>query len=121
MAVSVRMNPLLEKELALAAQRRGITKSQFVIEAVQRSLGHADPHRLLLQVEQEMASYRAGTKVASRPRSRVANDGGPSHSERLREALAAKHEAELRDWQALHGGTKAGAEKRPTPTRKARV
>ncbi|MGD9550944.1 MAG: toxin-antitoxin system HicB family antitoxin [Burkholderiaceae bacterium] len=35
MAVSVRMDPLLEKELALAAKRQGITKSQFIIEAVE--------------------------------------------------------------------------------------
>ena len=30
MVMSVRMDPLLEKELELAAQRQGITKSQFV-------------------------------------------------------------------------------------------
>ena len=31
MAVSVRMDPLLEKQLELAAQRKGVTKSQFII------------------------------------------------------------------------------------------
>ena len=39
MAVSVRMSPLLEKELELAAQRQGVTKSQFIIDAVERALG----------------------------------------------------------------------------------
>ena len=34
MAVSVRMDPLLEKELELAARRQGITKSQFIVDAV---------------------------------------------------------------------------------------
>ena len=39
MAVSVRMDPLLEKELELAASRQGVTKSQFIIDAVERALG----------------------------------------------------------------------------------
>ena len=99
MAVSVRMDPLLEKELALAAKSRGISKSQFIIEAVQRSLGQADPHRLLLQVEQEMAPYRVkGAKSASKS-APVVEGAATSHSERLRVILRAKHEAELSDWQ----------------------
>ena len=55
MAVSVRMNPLLEKELELAAKRRGITKSQFIIEAVERSLGRKDPYALMLALQVEEA------------------------------------------------------------------
>ena len=43
MAVSVRMNPELEKELELAAQSKGITKSQFIIDAVEHALGRKDP------------------------------------------------------------------------------
>ena len=46
MAVSVRMESLLERELELAAQRRGISKSQFIIEAVESALGHKDPGQL---------------------------------------------------------------------------
>ncbi len=53
MAVSVRMNPLLEKELELAAKRRGITKSQFIIDAVERSLGRKNPHELMLALQAE--------------------------------------------------------------------
>ena len=56
MAVSVRMNPLLEKELELAAKRRGITKSQFIIDAVERSLGRKNPHGLLLALQAEEKS-----------------------------------------------------------------
>ena len=37
MAVSVRMENFLERELELAAQRRGISKSQFIIDAVERA------------------------------------------------------------------------------------
>jgi predicted DNA-binding protein len=55
MAVSVRMNPLLEKELELAAKRRGITKSQFIIEAVERSLGRKDPYQLMVALQAEEA------------------------------------------------------------------
>ena len=47
MAVSVRMDPLLERELELAAKRLGKTKSQFIIEAVERSLGRKDPYQLM--------------------------------------------------------------------------
>jgi len=53
MAVSVRMDPLLEKELELAAKRKGVTKSQFIIEAVERALGRKDPYALLLQLKAE--------------------------------------------------------------------
>ena len=61
MAVSVRMDPLLEKEMAQAAKRRGITKSQFIVEAVERALGRHNPSEMYLKVMQEMASYQIGT------------------------------------------------------------
>ena len=53
MAVSVRMNPLLEKELEQAAQRKGITKSQFIIDAVERALGRKNPYELMVQLKAE--------------------------------------------------------------------
>ena len=53
MAVSVRMDPLMEKELELAAKRKGVTKSQFIIDAVERALGRKDPYQLLLQAKAE--------------------------------------------------------------------
>ena len=63
MAVSVRMDPLMEKELELAAKRQGITKSQFIIEAVERALGHKDPAALYRKVMEESARYRVGEEV----------------------------------------------------------
>jgi predicted DNA-binding protein len=56
MAVSVRLDPLMEKELELSAKRQGITKSQFIIAALERALGRKDPYKLLLQVKAEAAS-----------------------------------------------------------------
>ena len=49
MAVSVRMNPLLEKELELAASRLGVTK---------------DPAQLYHQVMEEAARYQVGEGAA---------------------------------------------------------
>ena len=49
MAVSVRMEPLLERELEQAARRQGVTKSQFIIAAVERALGRKDVHRNRIQ------------------------------------------------------------------------
>lgn len=62
MVMSVRMDPLLERELELAAQRKGVTKSQFVIEAVERALGRKNPYELMLklQAEEAVAPYQVG-------------------------------------------------------------
>ncbi len=60
MAVSVRMNALLEKELELAAKRKSITKSQFILDAVRKSLGEQDPYALLLKIEAEEQASRQG-------------------------------------------------------------
>ena len=68
MAVSVRMDPLLEGELEQAAQRQGVTKSQFIIAAVERALGRKNPYELMLALKAEEAGkpYRAGKRAASR-------------------------------------------------------
>lgn len=65
MVMSVRMDPLLERELELAAQRQGITKSQFVIDAVERALGRKNPYELMLalQAEEPKAGFRAPKKA----------------------------------------------------------
>ncbi|WP_300654484.1 CopG family transcriptional regulator [Hydrogenophaga sp.] len=65
MAVSVRMDPLLEKELELAARRQGVTKSQFIVEAVERALGRKNPYDLLvaLKAEESQAEYKAVAKA----------------------------------------------------------
>ena len=61
MAVSVRMDPLLEKQLEQAAKRRGVTKSQFIIDAVERSLGRKNPFELMtaLKAEESRPEYQA--------------------------------------------------------------
>jgi RHH-type rel operon transcriptional repressor/antitoxin RelB len=58
MALSVRMNPLLEKQIEMAAKRQGITKSQFVINAVERALGRKNPYELMLKlIAEEEATF----------------------------------------------------------------
>ena len=61
MALSVRMDPLLEKELEEAALRRGVTKSQFVIEAVERALGRKNPYELMvaLKAQESDSEYKS--------------------------------------------------------------
>ena len=53
MVMSVRMDPLLERELELAVKRRGITKSQFVIAAVEHALGRKNPFELMMKLQAE--------------------------------------------------------------------
>jgi RHH-type rel operon transcriptional repressor/antitoxin RelB len=87
MAVSVRMDPMLERELELAAKRLGQTKSQFIINAVERALGRKDPYALYQQVMREMTDdphYPQVTQVfANEPQE-------PYDTERSRAALIAK-------------------------------
>ena len=54
MAVSVRLEPMLEKELELTAKRLGVTKSQFIVSALERALGRKNPYELLLKVQAEV-------------------------------------------------------------------
>ena len=84
MAVSVRMNPLLEKELELAAKRRGITKSQFIIDAVERSLGRKNTFELMerLRAEERSAGTALGRAFASREK--------PYETDASRAAIVAK-------------------------------
>lgn len=94
MAVSVRMDPLLEKELAQAAKRRGITKSQFIVEAVERALGRNNPGELYLKVMEEMASYH----VASEGNVPSGASDQAQHKSALRNKLRAKHTRESADY-----------------------
>ena len=59
MTVSVRMNPLLEIQLEQAAKRKGITKSQFIIDAVKDALGRKNTYELMLalKAEEEQRAY----------------------------------------------------------------
>ena len=86
MALSVRMDPLLERELEAAAKRKGVTKSQFVIDAIERALGRKDPYALMLKLKaEEEAKYRG-------PPDNTETDYDPEKSrEQLRRKLRAKH------------------------------
>ena len=88
MAVSVRMDPLLEMELALAAQRQGVSKSQFIIGAVERALGRKNPYDLLmvLQAEEARETQPAASEQGERPYETTASKAA------LRARLKAKHD-----------------------------
>lgn len=107
MTVSVRMDPLLEKELEQAARRQGITKSQFIIDAVQRAGGRKDPAAIYRRVMEQAAHYRIGEGVGPSTSSEEAEASG-GHSTRLREKLRAQHEAQSRDWLAYQEARKMG-------------
>ena len=58
MALSVRLEPVVEARLEEEARRLGISKSEFVKDALERVLGLKSPAELLAQV-------RSGTPVGS--------------------------------------------------------
>ena len=88
MAVSVRMDPLLEKELALAAQRQGMSKSQFIIAAVERAIGRKNPHALMVALQAEEARDAQPSDAGNaRPYDTAASKAA------LRTRLKAKHDA----------------------------
>lgn len=97
MAVSVRLEPLLEKELELTAKRMGVTKSQFIVSALERALGRKNPYDLLLKVQAEMreslpesSEYLSPTKAA------------------IRSKLTAKRDANQAEWLAFQESKKIG-------------
>ena len=107
MAVSVRMDPVLEHELEAAARRKGQTKSQFIVDAVERALGRKNPYELLLQVQEEMAEYKVSPQHAPVP----AAAKGSGTKERVRSVLAEKHGKLQSQWAEDHPkpGTRRGA------------
>lgn len=108
MAVSLRMDALLEKELELAAKQRGISKSQFIVDAVHRALGRKDPFALLEQIQSQSVSHVSdvATAYAATPASASTNSVNPSTQ--LKAKLAAKQEAAMADWQAFQAAKKKG-------------
>lgn len=59
MAVSVRLDPVVEAKLTQQAKLLGITKSDFIKDAIERVLGLKDPAALLREV-------RSGGKLGRR-------------------------------------------------------
>lgn len=72
MALSVRLDPIIEARVEQESKRLGITKSEFVKDALERVLGMKDPYKLLLQA-------RSGTPM-----------GNPTASENTGEKFRAK-------------------------------
>jgi RHH-type rel operon transcriptional repressor/antitoxin RelB len=91
------MDPVLERELEAAARRQGLTKSQFIVDAVERALGRKNPYDLLLQAQEEVAEYRIDAKE---PVAAGAKPG--STKERVRAVLAEKRAAGQRQWADEH-------------------
>jgi RHH-type rel operon transcriptional repressor/antitoxin RelB len=65
MALSVRLEPALEARVVQEARRLGITKSEFVKDALERVLGLKDPCALLRQVRSNAPMGRADASEAT--------------------------------------------------------
>lgn len=74
MAISVRLDPTLEALLNQEIQRLGVTKSEYVKDALESMLGLKNPANLLQQVRSNTpmgdpnASENVSTKVKARLR-----------------------------------------------------
>ena len=79
MALSVRLSPEIEARLDQEARRLGISKSEFVKDALQRVLGLKDPGKLLNQV-------RSGSPTGT-------SDASEGVSQKVRAKLREKHSA----------------------------
>lgn len=98
MAVSVRLEPLLEKELDLAVKRLGVTKSQFIIASLEKALGRKDPYELLLKVKAEVREPEADASSHYRV----------SEPTSIRAKLMAKHQRDQSDWLAFQEAKRKG-------------
>ena len=97
MAVSVRLEPMLEKELELTAKRMGVTKSQFIVSALERALGRKNPYELLQQVQSELRDPLPEDQLQPSPTKAA-----------IRSKLQAKRNASQSDWLAFHEAKKHG-------------
>jgi RHH-type rel operon transcriptional repressor/antitoxin RelB len=81
MALSVRLDPLLESRVEQEARRRGISKSEFVKDALERVLGLKNPSAIYSQIiDQE--EYKV-----TEPATNLSENTG----ERVKALLRAKH------------------------------
>ncbi len=67
MAVSVRLDPVIEAKLTQQANLLGITKSDFIKDAIERVLGMKNPAMLLEEVRSggKLGRSDASAKVSS--------------------------------------------------------
>ncbi len=97
MAVSVRLEPMLEKELELTAKRMGVTKSQFIVSALERALGRKNPYELLIKVQSEVREPLPENGVQASPTKAA-----------IRAKVGSKMAASQADWQAFQEAKKLG-------------
>ncbi len=73
MAVSVRLDPVVEAKLTQQATLLGITKSDFIKDAIARVLGIKNPATLLKQARKsgKMGRPRASASVAATMKARL--------------------------------------------------
>jgi predicted DNA-binding protein len=73
MAMSVRLDPTLETRLAQESRRLGITKSEFVKDALERVLGLKNPADLLSTVRsgKAMGNPQASRNVSARMKAKL--------------------------------------------------
>ena len=86
------MDALLIKHLEVEAKRLGMTRSQFIIDSVERALGRKDPYKLLLQVQEEMKDELAAERRATRRGAVVPAGRPPSTGDKVRAVLRKKRE-----------------------------
>ena len=79
MTLTVRLDPIIEARLEQEAHRLGVSKSEFVKDALERVLGLKNPAELLQQV-------RSNTPLG-------ATDRSERVSQLMREKLREKHSA----------------------------
>lgn len=73
MALSVRLEPALETRLEEEARKLGISKSEFVKDALERTLGMKNPAELLSQARSgtPMGNARGSVNVRSSVRKKI--------------------------------------------------
>ncbi len=73
MALSVRLDPVLEEKIDQEARRLGITKSEFVKDAIERALGLKNPAALLRTVRsgKPMLDPEASANVSSKVKAKL--------------------------------------------------
>lgn len=73
MAISVRLDPILEARLNQEVRRLGITKSEFVKDTLERALGLKNPAALLKQVRSNtpMGDSNASENVSTKVKAKI--------------------------------------------------
>jgi hypothetical protein len=73
MTLSVRLDPILEAQIAQEAKRLGITKSEFIKDTLERALGLKSPAELLKEVRSAtpMGDPHASENISEKVRAKL--------------------------------------------------